>query len=44
LQNGRYVIHKPVAPQKLRQFVNEVLSSETLKEKTASTPSLTGSN
>jgi signal transduction histidine kinase len=43
LQNGRYVIHKPVAPQKLRQFVNEVLSSETLKEKTASTPSLTGS-
>ncbi len=28
LQSGRYVLHKPVAPQKLRHFINEVLSSE----------------
>jgi signal transduction histidine kinase/CheY-like chemotaxis protein len=31
LQSGRYVLHKPVAPQKLRQYVHEVLSCETIK-------------
>jgi CheY-like chemotaxis protein len=31
LQSGRYVLHKPVTPQKLRHFVNEVLSSEIPK-------------
>lgn len=28
LQSGRYVLHKPVAPQKLRHFVDEILSCE----------------
>ena len=31
LRSGRYVLHKPVAPQKLRQYVNEVLSCEFTK-------------
>jgi signal transduction histidine kinase/CheY-like chemotaxis protein len=31
LHSGRYVLHKPVTPQKLRQYLNEVLSCETLK-------------
>ncbi|MCG6968869.1 MAG: hybrid sensor histidine kinase/response regulator [Gammaproteobacteria bacterium] len=43
LQRGRYVLHKPVAPQKLRQFVNEVLSCESSKTKVDNTPSLTDS-
>ena len=34
LHSGRYVLHKPVAPQKLRQYVNEVLSRETSKDRT----------
>ncbi len=33
LRSGRYVLHKPVAAQKLRQYVNEVLSYKTLKAK-----------
>jgi len=28
-QSGRYVLHKPVAPQKLRQFISEVISGDT---------------
>lgn len=29
-QSGRYVLHKPVTPQKLRQFISEVLGGEHL--------------
>jgi signal transduction histidine kinase/ActR/RegA family two-component response regulator len=43
LQTGRYVLHKPVSPQKLREFVNEVLSSENLKANAADAATLTGS-
>ncbi|WP_455212411.1 ATP-binding response regulator [Kaarinaea lacus] len=41
LRSGRYVLHKPVAPQKLRQFVNEVLSGESSKPQLDNKPLLT---
>ena len=37
-QSGRYVLHKPVTPQKLRQFISEVLTGENAIKAPLQTP------